>query len=283
MPESFSYIPHGEVGHFWKSIIPKEQGVSIKDRYFSSAIGVIGGGTGLEALRLARENPHAAIFVVDPFSRFASNVISQMTAPEYKSKRKIDWTFFENDDGLQYAHEQLWEAYQERPETWKKVDRTFGSFSHDIKDLAGRIFFVEGKTTDYIPDNPLFDRIDLVYPNPQLYQEPSLYKFVSRSLRRDGKWNIITESPEGYIHYFGFERPFVESHGEVRRKKVDHPLSVYDIIFPNTYKFVDIRKLGEKLKEPSLLAILVSEMFLPWTLTQMISELTSRKKIIKQE
>ncbi|KKP72166.1 MAG: hypothetical protein UR68_C0020G0021 [Candidatus Roizmanbacteria bacterium GW2011_GWA2_35_19] len=283
MPEHFSYIPKSEIGHFWKSVVPKEKGISVKERYFPSAIGVIGGGTGLEALRLARENPGAAIFVVDPYSRFASNVIDQMTAPEYKSRRKIDWTFFEKDAGLQYVHEQLWDTYHFKPELWKKVNKAFSHYNQDVKELADRIYFIEGKTSDYIPEIPILDRVDLVYPNPQLYHESSLYKFVSRGLRKDGTWTIITESPEGYIHYFGYEMPFVESHGTVQRKSINNPLSVYDIIFPHSYKFIDIRKLTDKLKEPSMAAIILSELFFPWVLWPMINELISKKKVVRKQ
>lgn len=282
MSEHFSYIPKSEISGFWKSVVTKEHGIEIKERYFPSAIGVIGGGTGLEALRLARENPGAAIFVVDPFSRFASNVINQMTEPDYRSKRKIDWTFFEKDGGLQYAHEQLWQTYENSPEVWKKVTHAFNKYADQAKELSSRIFFIEAKTNDFIPETPIFDRVDLIYPNPQLYQEPSLYKFVSRSLRQNGVWSVITEFPEGYIHYYGQEKPYVVSHGVVKRDRIEKPLSVYDVIFQRDYNFVDIKKTAERLKEPNLAKILLAELA-PWALVQIANEAISRKKVVRRE
>ena len=280
MPEDFRYVKYKETSTFFANIAAKEKGILVEGRHFPKAIGIIGGGTGLEGLRLAKENPDAAIFIIDPYVRFASKVISQISSSDYQRKKEIDWTFFVEDEGLQLVHEQLFETYQYNPKIWKKIEAAFNRYSSKAKELSSRMFFIDAMTDDYIPKNPIFDRIDLIYPNPQLYQEPSLYKFVSRSLRKNGTWTVITELPEGYIHYYGHEKPYVVSHGEVKRDKIKDPLSVYDIIFGQDYKFIDIKKIGEKLKEPGLLNILLAETA-PWSLIQLASELTSKKRTVK--
>lgn len=275
--ERVSYVNSKDVGAFWNSVKPREQGVDVLGKYYPKAIAVIGGGTGLESLRIARANPKSAVFVIDPLSQFGGEVINQMAAPSYKQHRKIDWSFFDKSPDLINAHPYLWEAYKEKPEVWKKVNAAFNHYSNDIKELSQRIFFLETMTTDHIPDEPLFDRIDLIFPNPQLYVEPTIYQFASRGLRKGGQWNIVTEMAEAYLHFFGHEQKYVAAHGTLE-KEGKTPLSVYDIIFgERAYSYVDIVKSEDRLNEPNLMNIFLAQLPV-WAFVQIVREVTSARK-----
>lgn len=286
MPERNSEKGSKLLSEYIGPIIPQRRGLAIDGRHFHQAIAVIGGGTGLEALYAARRFPEAAIVVVDPYVRFARAVITQLSRMDTRGGHYLfDWNFFLQDReltgmlglyDLAYVHSNV-------RGTWEALEAEFFKYRETAKRASGNIFLVEQDTSKVIPDQPIFNKIDLIYPYGLSTRDRSIYSFIAGGLKDQGNLRVVTDSMHMHYQYFLFGGDQVTSHGVVVRPNgVKHPQSAYDFVLGRErYQFVNITRNGE-LNPPTALQLFLRN-HLPFALPGLIKMMRSDKRRLIRE
>lgn len=232
----------------------ERKGIRIGERFFPQSIALIGDGTGLEAIKTAVDYPEAAIIIVDPFVRFAKQIYSQL-----KQSKTIDWSFFRNDSRLPEVYDILSLALDRRPNTVKKIEEEFLRYRKNIPDFQQRIFMAPKSTHSVSPEFPMFDHIQITYPEGggTLDEFPPLFSFINRGLKQSGTCQLITDILPLYLEFLNIQYKSVSEHGVVKREKgIVNPVSVYDLLNGESgYYYVNLINTG-KISEPNLFNII---------------------------
>lgn len=272
----------GRLSRYIGPISAEAKGATIAGRHFNSAVGLIGAGTGLEALVTAKFCPEAAIIAVDPFSRFGKNVIEQLAKMNPTRRNRIDWGFLEEDSALQKEYWQLTGIKANQPQTWEAIEKEFLRYQTTARRAKERIFMVEATTGNAQPDMPIFDTIEVLYPITPLHIEPSLYTFLDKGLKEGGKWKVMTDKAAINFLFFANMGDSVRAFGRIDRPQgVKHAHSVYDLAFGQSgYYYIGGTKEGH-LPTPgsTALSIRIAPFGLPWAAYHGLRAMFSKHRV----
>lgn len=242
-------------------VIPETQGVTIGQNHFDAAVCLIGDGTGLEALKVARAKPRSAVVVLDPLARrFAGTLYSQLDSDEFHG---IDWSFVTGDKQLRHSYQTLTDALARGDKAVERIEHEYRGLRPKIHDLRQSIFLADGSTHKTVADAPLFDDVNLTYPSGSLVLKeiPALFSFLNGALRDGGSFHVATDIFPLYEVMLMFTYPMVTEHGKViRHGRVNQPLSLYDITNgASGYHYINMVK-SKPFPEMSMLRFMFEDM-----------------------
>jgi len=220
---------------------------------YNTAVYIIGGGTGLEALNTANASPNASIFVIDPYTNeFGQEVIHQLANPG--KKRQIDWDFFKHSSHLQDKLVQLWQAFKDGGDTWKTIDSAYKVHFGNARKNSGRIFFDSSFVDQVKPQIPA-SSVLLLYPNNEMLFKPEFFQFANKALSDGGVFTVATESDlVARYNYIYPTTSNVSAHGYVARntRRPQQLISAFDgVVGKDGYFYVVIQKKDGKFPTPS--------------------------------
>jgi len=227
--------------------------VLVDGQRYNTAVYIIGGGTGLEALNAANALPDAAIFVVDPYTNeFGQEVIQQLANPG--KKRQVDWDFFKRSSHLQDKLVQLWQAFKDGGDTWKTIDSAYKAHFGNTRKTSGRIFFDPSFVDQVKPQIPT-SSVLLLYPNNEMLFKPEFFQFANKALSDGGVFTVATESDlVARYNYIYPATSNVSAHGHVTRntRRPQQLISAFDgVVGKDGYFYVVIQKKDDKFPTPS--------------------------------
>lgn len=231
----------------------KAKEVLVDGQKYNTAVYIIGGGTGLEALNAANSSPDAAIFVVDPYTNeFGQKVLQQLANPG--KKRQIDWDFFRHSSHLQDKLVHLWQAFRDGGDTWKTIDSAYKAYFGNAREISDRIFFDSSFVDQVQPQLPA-SSVLLLFPNNEMLFKPEFFQFAHRTLSNGGVFTVATESD--LVAKYNYAYPatsYVSTHGHVARntRRLQQLISAFDgVVGKDGYFYVVIQKKDNKFPTPS--------------------------------
>jgi hypothetical protein len=260
-------------------------GVRIGEKHFTGAIALIGDGTGLEALQVAKTHPNHAIVILDPnASNFAGKIYSQL---ESWPKKGINWSFLTENSQLSDDYDILYRALSNRPRDVARIEREYHRSKNAMKKIRQRIFLVDEITDLVSPEPGFFDEIRVTYPEPRgipAQEFPQLFTFLNKGLREGGTCTVSTDIMTYYEELLKFAYGNVQHHGWVNRtKEITLPLSVYDILNGQRgYYYVELTKT-QPFSEMGMTEFIVRDLFYSMALLGLYRMTFGKKRTDKKE
>lgn len=209
---------------------------------YSKVHAIIGGSTGLETLRIAKQNPEVGIVVIDGYASIAKEIFRQLGHMDPREPSpKWDWDL----TGINHF-DWIKDARWSKDPVWTRVEHEFLKYRGSINTIAPRVTFIDS-STEYLNKNlgfppEVFSQIHFLYPAST--KDTSIYNFAGHTLKTNGTMNIVTERPEVARQWYLYGGPQVIAHGRIDRSGgIVNPLSVFDLrMGQHGYFFVNIRK-----------------------------------------